>query len=142
MRAFVSTFLLLSTFASAVEPLSDELRAFLEEAEYVIVCEKRGMKLIIIESLLGPQRVGDIQAIWKEEESLPGPHRIDPDETWKDLLVWLPGRKRLAYYRITDGSFKWFDATSQQNRNVTVDSLRQHFSKINKSPLPKQNQRP
>jgi hypothetical protein len=118
---------LAAIFASGAEkpaPLSGELVEFLADAEFVIVCEKREMNLVITEVMMGNKKTGAIQATF--EKNAPEPFRIDPSETWTDLLVWLPKKARLAYYRITNNKVEWFDAKQGENRTVAVESLR-HF---------------
>jgi hypothetical protein len=107
--------------------VSDELKQFLKKAEYIVVCEKKGMTLFVVESLLGSKKRGEIQAHY--ETNLPPPYTISPEESWKDLLIWLPSLHRLAYYRIEDGRFEWFDAKDRKNRFVKLSDLRAYYKK-------------
>lgn len=125
--------LILSLRAFAVssdesQTVSKELEQFLQGAEYVIVCEKQEMKLVVIESLLGHKKAGTIQAVYKS--NLPEPYTIKPEATWRDLLIWLPKERQLAYYRINNGEIDWFDAKGKSNRKVTIETLRRHFIKL------------
>lgn len=105
--------------------VSDELKQFLKKADYVIVCEKKGMRLIVVESLLGNMEEGETFAHFADD--IHPPFAISPKETWKDVVIWLPTLDRLAYYRVDDGVFEWFDARNKENRAVKLDDLRTYL---------------
>jgi hypothetical protein len=99
--------------------VSDELITFLKGAEYVLVCKKRGMKLYVAETLKGSQRPGSVFTTFSSSD------RIDPSETWTDLIIYLPRPGRVAYFRVSsNGVIDWFDARNPNSREVLLSDLR------------------
>ncbi len=103
--------------------VSDELISYFAPAEYILVCRKQKMQLIVTDVLRGPQKRGDIFATYSRSDS--PAFAIDPAETWTDLAVMLPNQSRLAYYRIDQqGYINWFDAEDPRHRKVLLKDLK------------------
>jgi hypothetical protein len=112
----------LSPRDSSRTTVSDELVTFLKDAEYVLVCKKRGMKLYVAETLKGSQRPGSVFATFSSTD------RIDPSEIWTDLIIYLPRAGRVAYFRVSsNGVIDWFDARNANSRWILLNDLRLYY---------------
>jgi hypothetical protein len=106
--------------------VSKELITYFERADYILVCQKRGRKLIVIDVLKGPQKTGQTFATYLQKGS--DDFGIKTEETWTQLVVMLPNLSRLAYYEIDKSSrVDRFDAQNKKNRYVLLSDLKKHY---------------
>jgi hypothetical protein len=118
--------------------VSSELVTFLNQADYVIVCRKKGMKLYIMETLKGSLQVGRVYATFSRSSN--PRFDIDPNQTWTDLVVRVPGR--FAYFPISPGGvIDWIDAKDPQHRRVLLRDLREYYRRPNQSQEPTSGRR-